>query len=271
MHRPAILGCLWMAGLLGALTWFDFRDGGTFLIPPFAATLTILVYQPNVSIAQPIAVVCGSLLGAAIRTVLSVLLGFGPGVALLAALTAMIMLPLLRVSHPPGVALAMCPALHCGAWFAILVVLPFTLAAVISCAVQSRLLTSWPRYPARFLVRVSGSLNRSPVPSRLLWSSEIGGFNNVARGEIDERGLSTGAEARTGRVGTSRVGTYGRPDNFVPVFKRAEDVGRSLANQAARCTAGRHWRLAQSETADTGDHAFVGGLNAALNTLPIGM
>jgi HPP family len=86
-----------------------------------------------------------------IGTVLSVLVGFGPGVALLAALTAMIMLPLLRVFHPPGVALAMCPALsHCGAWFAILVVLPFTLAAVISCAVLSRLVSSWPRYPAPF-------------------------------------------------------------------------------------------------------------------------
>jgi HPP family len=84
--------------------------------------------------------VCGSLLGAAIGTVLSVLVGFSPGVASLAALTAMIMLPLLRVFHPPGVASAMCPALlHCGAWFAILVVLPFTLAAVISCAVLSRL------------------------------------------------------------------------------------------------------------------------------------
>jgi CBS-domain-containing membrane protein len=149
LHRPTILGCLWMAVLLGFLTWLDFRDGGIFLIPPFAATLTILVYQPNVSIAQPIAVVCGSFLGAAIGTVLSALLGFGPGVALLAALTAMIMLPLLRVFHPPGVALAMCPALlHCGAWFAILVVLPFMLAAVISCAVLSRLVSSWPRYPA---------------------------------------------------------------------------------------------------------------------------
>jgi CBS domain-containing membrane protein len=146
-----MLGCLWMAVLLGSLTWLDFRDGGLFLIPPFAATLAILVYQPNVSIAQPIAVVGGSFLGAAIGTVLSVLVGFGPGVALLAALTAMIMLPLLRVFHPPAVALAMCPALlHCGAWFAILVVLPFTLAAVISCAVLGRLVSSWPRYPAPF-------------------------------------------------------------------------------------------------------------------------
>ena len=73
-----MLGCLGTAVLLGSLTWLDFRDGGLFLIPPFAATLTILVYQPSVSIAQPIAVVCGSLFGAAIGTVFSVLLGFGP-------------------------------------------------------------------------------------------------------------------------------------------------------------------------------------------------
>src|SRR5258708_3778297 len=59
---------------------------------------------------------------------LACLLGLGPGVALLPALTAMIMLHLLRVLHPPGLALAMCSALlHSGAWFAILVVLPFTL------------------------------------------------------------------------------------------------------------------------------------------------
>jgi hypothetical protein len=89
--------------------------------------------------------VCGSLLGT-IGAALSVLLGFGPGVALLAALAAMIMLPLLRVFHPPGVALAMCPALlHSGAWFAVLVVLPFTLAAVISCAALPRATANSPR------------------------------------------------------------------------------------------------------------------------------
>src|ERR1700761_8795423 len=103
LHRPDIPGCLWLAALLGCLTWLDFRDGGVFLIPPFAATLTILVYQPNVPIAQPIPVVLGSVFGAAIGTVFSLALGFGPGTALLTALTAMIFLPLLRIFHPPGV------------------------------------------------------------------------------------------------------------------------------------------------------------------------
>jgi hypothetical protein len=30
LHRPDMLGCLWMAVLLGSLTWLDFRDGGIF-------------------------------------------------------------------------------------------------------------------------------------------------------------------------------------------------------------------------------------------------
>jgi CBS domain-containing membrane protein len=143
VNRTALFGCLWMAGLLGALTWLDLRDGAIFLLPPFAATLTILVL-PNTPVAQPVAVVCGSVLGAATGTVFSLVLGSGAGVAMLAALTAMIMLPLLRVFHPPGTALAMCPALlHLGPWFA----LEVSLVAVISWAVISRLLRRLPRYP----------------------------------------------------------------------------------------------------------------------------
>ena len=88
----ALLGCLWMAGLIGALTWLDLRDGACLLLPPFAATLTILVYLPNAPVAQPVAVVCGSVFGAATGTVFSLVLGSGAGVAMLAALAAMIML-----------------------------------------------------------------------------------------------------------------------------------------------------------------------------------
>jgi CBS domain-containing membrane protein len=148
-QRPTALGATWMAVLLGVLVWLDGQREGIFLVPPFAATMTILLYLPNVAIAQPFAIVCGSTFGAAIGTVLRVLLGAGPGVAMAAALTALIVLPLVRAYHPPGVALAMYPALlHPGLWFAIQVVLPFTITAVISAAVMSRLLHSWPRYPA---------------------------------------------------------------------------------------------------------------------------
>ena len=137
-----------MAVLLGTLVWLDRRHDGIFLVPPFAATMTILLYLPNVPIAQPFAVVCGSVLGATIGTVLTLLLGFGPGIAMLAALTALITLPLLRAYHPPGVALAMYPPLlHPGLWFAAQVVLPLTLIAVISAALMSRLVRGWPPYP----------------------------------------------------------------------------------------------------------------------------
>jgi CBS domain-containing membrane protein len=106
----------------------------------------MLVDQPSVAIAQPFVVVCGSVFGTMIGTVLAQLFGSGPEVAMLAALTAAILLPLLRVLYPPGIALAMCPALlHLGSWLAVEVVLPFTLVAVISSALLSRLVSGWPR------------------------------------------------------------------------------------------------------------------------------
>jgi len=105
--------------------------------------------------SAPVAVVCGSVFGAATGTVFSLVLGFGTGAAMLAALAAMIMLPLLRVLHPPGIALAMCPALlHLGPWFALEVVLPFTLVAVISWAAISCLLRRLPRYPMTPSIRI---------------------------------------------------------------------------------------------------------------------
>ena len=143
-HCPRMPG---MAVLLGVLSWLD-HAGGVFLVAPFVATLTIPIYLPQVSIAQPLAVVGGSVAGAALRSGLSVLLGFGPGVALLPALAAMIAPPLLRIFHPPGIALVMYPALlRPGPLFAVDVVLPFTLVAVISATALSRWLTGFPRYP----------------------------------------------------------------------------------------------------------------------------
>ena len=68
---------------------------------------------------------------------------------------------LLQAYHPPGVALAMYSALlHLGSWFAIEVVLPFTLRAVSSTAMISRLLSSWPRYPVPCQTE-AGGLNSS--------------------------------------------------------------------------------------------------------------
>src|SRR5260221_11429240 len=49
LHRPAMLGCLWMAVLLGSLSWLDFLDGGIFLIATFAARSD---QQPSASSAR---------------------------------------------------------------------------------------------------------------------------------------------------------------------------------------------------------------------------
>lgn len=110
-QRPTLPGVLWMAVLLGTLVWLNGLHDGIFLAPPFAVTLTTLLYLPNVAIAQPFAVIVGSTTGAAIGTLLSLLVGFGPGVAMLAAIASLVVLPLLRAYHPPGIALAMFPPL----------------------------------------------------------------------------------------------------------------------------------------------------------------
>ena len=143
------LGTVWMAILLGALAWLDRRHGGMLLVPPFATTTSILLYLPQVSIARPLAIVVGCTFGAAIGTVASLVIGFGPGVAVLAAFVALIALHWGRVYHPPGVALAMYASLlHPGLWFPVEIVLPFTLCAVISAMMMSRLLREWPCYPS---------------------------------------------------------------------------------------------------------------------------
>jgi len=120
---------------------------GLFLIPPFGATLTILLSLPEASVAQPYAVVAGSVVGAAVETLLS-LFSRGSAMAVLAAVLAFGAVNLIRAYHPPGVALAMyLVLLHPGRWFPLAVVLPFTLFAAGSAALLSRLVARWPAYP----------------------------------------------------------------------------------------------------------------------------
>jgi CBS-domain-containing membrane protein len=72
----------------------------------------------------------------------------GLGVAVLAAVVAFKVMTLLRTFDPPGVALALYPVLlHPGNWFPLLVVLPFTVIAVGSAALISRLVDKWHEYP----------------------------------------------------------------------------------------------------------------------------
>ena len=57
---------------------------GLYLIPPFGATLTVRIDLPEAPVAQPYAVVAGSVVGASVRTLLS-LFSRGSLMAILAA------------------------------------------------------------------------------------------------------------------------------------------------------------------------------------------
>jgi CBS-domain-containing membrane protein len=112
-----LAGCLWMAGMFGVLAALEANRIGLYLIPPFGATLSILFLVPDAAIAQPYALIVGSVAGASIGTLMS-LFARGLGVAVLAAVVAFGVMTLLRAYHPPGVALALYPVLlHPGDWF----------------------------------------------------------------------------------------------------------------------------------------------------------
>ena len=138
---------LWVLSMFAVLAALEANRIGLFLVPPFGATLTILLVLPDASIAQPYALIVGSVTGASLGTVLS-LYHRGPIMAIVAAFLAFALLNLMRSYHPPGVALAMYPPLlHAGVWFPLLVVLPFTAVAVASAALLSRMVSAWPPYP----------------------------------------------------------------------------------------------------------------------------
>jgi len=102
---------------------------------------------PETPVAQPYALIMGSVCGAAVGTGVS-FLGSGLGMAVLAMIAAFIVISLIHAYHPPGVALASIPVLlHPGHWFPLIVVLPFTAVAVGSAAAMSKWLRGWPVYP----------------------------------------------------------------------------------------------------------------------------
>ena len=101
-----LAGCLWMAGMFGVLAALEANRIGLYLVPPFGATLSILYLVPDAEIAQPYALIVGSVAGASIGTLMS-LFARGLDVAVVAAVVAFGVMTLLRAFHPPGVAL--CP------------------------------------------------------------------------------------------------------------------------------------------------------------------
>lgn len=147
--RPSLhaIGYLWVAAMFVVLALLEANRIGVFLVPPFGATLTILMLLPDAAVAQPYALIAGSVCGAAVGTGISF---FGSGIALsvLAMIVAFLVISLIHAYHPPGVALASIPVLlHPGHWFPVAVVLPFTVLAVISAAAMSKWLHGWPEYP----------------------------------------------------------------------------------------------------------------------------
>lgn len=142
-----VVGYLWVAAMFGVLAALEANRVGLYLVPPFGATLSILLLLPESAIAQPYALIAGSVVGASVGTVIS-LFARGLGMAVLAAVVAFGVISLIRAYHPPGVALAIYPLLlHPGHWFPLLVVLPFTAVAVGSAALLSKLVEKWPAYP----------------------------------------------------------------------------------------------------------------------------
>jgi CBS-domain-containing membrane protein len=133
--------------MFGVLAVLEHNQIGLYLIPPFGATLTILLDLPEAPVAQPYALVTGSVVGASVGTLLS-LFSRGAFMAIVAAVVAFGIVNLIHAYHPPGVALAMYPLLlHPGHWFPLVVVLPFTIVAAGSAALLSRLVEGWPGYP----------------------------------------------------------------------------------------------------------------------------
>ncbi|MCY0886203.1 MAG: HPP family protein [Firmicutes bacterium] len=140
---------LWFAAILSGFALLDGvgRPLTAYLVPPFAATLSIILLLPHQPVARPAAVVLGSTLGAGLGT-LAGMLGHGPLLAALTAAGVFMLLSRLGLYHPPALALSMYPLLlHPGPWFALASVLPFTLVAVGTATLLSRRVAAWPPYP----------------------------------------------------------------------------------------------------------------------------
>jgi CBS domain-containing membrane protein len=148
---------IWGATLLALLAGMDVltRQHPIFLIPPFGATISLLIYLPDQSVSQPLPVVVGSTMGAFAGSVAHLLFN-GPWSAVAAATVVLIALARLGLYHPPQVALSIyADLLHPGLWFAWGLVFPFTLVAVGSYACCSHYITGWPQYPRRIAHDIS--------------------------------------------------------------------------------------------------------------------
>ncbi len=142
-----LAGHLWVVCMFGVLAVLEANKIGLYLVPPFGATLSILLLLPEAAIAQPYALIVGSVASASVGSLIG-MFDRGLGMAVFAAIVAFGVMSLIHAFHPPGIALALYPILlHTGHWFPLVIVLPFTVLAVGSAAVLSKLIDKWPAYP----------------------------------------------------------------------------------------------------------------------------
>ncbi|AUW93337.1 HPP family protein [Sulfobacillus sp. hq2] len=133
-------------GLFAAVDHLPWRVTA-FLVPPFGATLSLIVSLPQQHVSQPFPIIAGGTVGAGIGSLIA-LWGHGPFLAALAALVAFVILPPLGMYFPPAVAFAIFPVLiKTSPWFPFLSVFPFTVVATGSSALLSRYWKGWPSYP----------------------------------------------------------------------------------------------------------------------------
>jgi CBS-domain-containing membrane protein len=98
--RPSLRlsGHLWVVAMFAVLAVLEANRIGVFLVPPFGATLTILMLLPDTPVAQPYALIVGSVCGA-VGTGAS-FLGNGIGIAVLAMIAAFVVTSLIQAYHP---------------------------------------------------------------------------------------------------------------------------------------------------------------------------
>src|SRR6201987_5740844 len=99
--RPTLRlgGYLWVAAMFGLLAALEANRIGVFLVPPFGATLTILMLLPETPVAQPYALIVGSVCGAAVGTGIS-FFGSGLVMAVVAMIAAFVVISLIHAYHP---------------------------------------------------------------------------------------------------------------------------------------------------------------------------
>lgn len=141
------LKALWFAVLIILLAFLSTSKNFIWLVPPFSATLSILILLPKSPIAQPITVIAGSVLGASLGTLASIYFHGAISAAIVASIV-IILLVLLKIYHPPAIALSMYPLLlNTKLLFPFVVVLPFVSVSVLSCWLMSRSFNRWGEYP----------------------------------------------------------------------------------------------------------------------------